>query len=375
MKLLHKAAIGIMTAVTALSCVAFSSCGEKTEEKAELTGVYGSGTFSFFSAYPGYTFKQLTFSTQTIKTYSDNRYELTVTNKSLSGSLSFDPEDSGNMDTSNTNDRGQSVSVYCGTYTAEDEEGLITLSLATPDEYISVVSGNSTSGVSYYNTAAWTDAMKTSVEGLSADEYLATVAFKPVSIVVDSSTYGFDYVSLEKLDEGASVKARTDDSISGMYGSGAFSFFSAYPGYTFKQLSGATQTLVTNKDGTYELTVTNKSLSGALSFDPEDKGNTDTSNTNDRGQSVVIYTGNYVVTDEEGLLSISLEKPTGVISITSGNSTSGSSYYNTAAWTDAMSASAAKTAEEYLAGTAFTPVTIIVDSSTYGFDYVSLTVE
>lgn len=195
MKFIHKAAIVMATAATVLSCVAFAGCNGTPAEEAKVTGVYGSGSFSFFSAYPGYTYKQLTTSTQTLTTYSNNRYELTVTSKNMSGNLSFDPEDNGNMDTSGVNDRGQTVVVYCGTYTLSEEEGILTLSLAKPDGYISVTTGNSTSGVAYYNTDAWTESMS-SAAGKTAEEYLVTVAFSPVEIIVDLSTYGFDFVTL-----------------------------------------------------------------------------------------------------------------------------------------------------------------------------------
>lgn len=196
MKFMKKTAILMTTAAVALSCAAFAGCNESTGNEATVTGVYGSGSIAFFSAYPNYTYRQLTLSTQTIKTYSDNRYELIVTNKNISGGLSFDPQGNGDTDISGTTDRGQSVIIYCGTYTATDEEGLITLSLASPDQYTLVISGNSTSGTAYYNTQAWTEEMTTASEGKTAEEYLATVAFAPVSVVVDSSGYGFDYINL-----------------------------------------------------------------------------------------------------------------------------------------------------------------------------------
>lgn len=377
MKLFKKIGITILAATMAISSVAFTSCdfvngllnkdnssssAPVEEVPAQLTGVYGSGTFSFMSAYPAYTFKQLTFSTQTIKTYDDNTYELTVTSKNVSGALAFDPEDSGNTDTSGSNDRGQSVTIYSGTYTANEEEGLLTLSLATPDQYISVATGNTVAGVTYYNTAAWTEAMSTATEGKTASEYLATVAFQPVEVIVDTSTYGFDYISLTKLAEGTAVTAKTDASIKGVYGSGKFGFMSAYPAYTFKQVSGYTQTVVTYEDGTYEMTVATKNISGALAFDPEDAGNRDTSGSNDRGQSVVIYYGTYTSAEEEGLLTVNLSKPTKAVSVVTGNSTAGNAYTNS------------ETNAEYLATVAFDATELIVDTSTYGFDYATLTV-
>ena len=342
--------------------------------KAELTGVYSTGNFSFFSAYPGYTFKRVTTSVQSVKTYSDNTYELTVTDKSISGSLAFDPEDNGNTDTSTSNDRGQTVTIYYGNFTSSSEEGILTLDLATPTIVMSLITGNSTSGTSYYNTAAWTSEMATASEKASAAEYLASVAFKPATLIVDESTNNFDYVALEKLAEGASVTPATKDDIIGAYGSGTFTFFSAYPAYTFKRVTTITQTIVTHKDGTYELTVTSKDISGALAFDPEDNGNQDVSTSNDRGQTVTVYTGTFTSGEEEGLLTLSLSKPTAVISLVTGNSTSGACYYNTAAWTNEMSTASEKSASEYLASVAFAPIEIIVDLSINGFDYTVLTV-
>lgn len=197
MKLVKKIAIIVASVAIAASVSALAAC---SGSEANLTATYTSGTFSFFSSYPSYTFKQLTTSTQTIKTYDDNTYELTVTYKYLSGDLSFDASDSGNNDVSGVNDRGQTVEIYYGTYTSTEEEGLLTLTLNSPTDIIKTAAGNVVSGTYYYNTLAWTDDMGTSASSdgtaLTAEQYVEANAFEQTTVVIDMTYYSFDYITL-----------------------------------------------------------------------------------------------------------------------------------------------------------------------------------
>ena len=193
-KLAKKISIALVVALAAVGmCVSFAACGGA--KQATLTGSYGSGTYTFMSAYPNFTFKQVTTSTQTLNVYDDNSYELIVTSKNLSGDLSFDASNSGDTSTSGTNDRGQTV-----TFTSTEEEGMLSVVISKPTKVVYSGTGNLTMGAGYYNTANWTDKMSESyqVDGANgtAEQYLASVAFEQTTIVVDLNSYGFNYATL-----------------------------------------------------------------------------------------------------------------------------------------------------------------------------------
>ena len=198
MKLGKKIAAIAASAALIASAGALAACSGGS---ADLNALYSSGTFTFMSAYPNFTFKQVTTSVQTIKTFDDNTYELTVTSKMISGDLAFDPADTGDMDVSGTNDRGQTVEIYYGTFTSSEEEGLLTLTLSSPTEIVKFSGGNTVGGTSYISTLAWTDAMGQAAAGegnaaLTEEQYIAANAFAQTSIVVDTATYSFTYTTL-----------------------------------------------------------------------------------------------------------------------------------------------------------------------------------
>ena len=198
MTLKKKIAAIAVSAALVVSAGALAAC---SGGGADLTNVYNSGTFTFMSAYPNFTFKQLTTSVQTLKTYSDGTYELTVTSKNISGELAFDPSDSGDTDVSGTNDRGQLVDIYYGTFTSTEEEGFLTVTLSSPTEIVKSATGNVSTGTYYYNTLAWTDAMGQAAAGegnaaLTEEDYLAANAFGQISIVVDTAKNSCNYTSL-----------------------------------------------------------------------------------------------------------------------------------------------------------------------------------
>ena len=188
----------VLALALSLTCLAavFAGC---SGGDASITGVYTSSRFTFQSMYPNYTFKLLTNSVQSIKLYDDSTYEFTVSSTSLSGGLSFDPTNSGDQ-TADATSRGQVVQIYMGSYTSTEEEGLLTVTLETPTQYIY----NSVGGVvgynGYINTSDWTDQMSTDLGGesgsITAEEYLDTVAFSPVTVTIDLASYSFNYVTL-----------------------------------------------------------------------------------------------------------------------------------------------------------------------------------
>lgn len=302
----NSSATGLSSSVTPTS----ESVSNKTtevssseeEKEATLLAAYGACSYNFMSAYPGYTFKQLAFLTQSVEIYDDNTYALTLTSKMLSGSLSFDPQNNG--DTTSAQevvDRGQSLTRYYGSYTAKDEEGLITLDLAKPTSGYSLSTGNLAGG---------------------AGSYVGAPAIEALSILVDAETYSFDYAQLATVaDETLAMPEGVKN-----YLAGTFSFMSAYPGYTFKQVSGATQHVELLADNTYVLTVTAKHLSGDLAFDPENTGNQEAV-CNDRGAMMSVYKGTYTSSIEEGLDTVELSVPTGGYILGVGNLTAGAGYY------------------------------------------------
>lgn len=186
-----KLVVLVMAVVLVLGMTA---CGAK--EKV-MNGYYTSSqNVSFFSAYPAYTFKQATFSVQTLETYNDGTYCLTATDSNFSGELLF--SDDG---THSEVPRGVNSTKYYGTYTQKEESGLLTLTLSSPTS-VAVASNYSVGGavLGYLDTNAWTDEMGTLAGGeagaVSASDYLKKVAFSEVSIVVDTATDSFDYTVL-----------------------------------------------------------------------------------------------------------------------------------------------------------------------------------
>ncbi|SCP98433.1 hypothetical protein [Anaerobium acetethylicum] len=198
-------AVLAMTMVFGLAACGKASAGAKTEGgtdttkavESELTGYYASNAnVAFMSMYPGYTYKQSTFGVQTIETFSDGTYCLTSTDTVFSGALLFNDDG-----THEEIPRGSINMIYDGTYTSEEEEGIMTLTLSTPT---AVMANSSLSAgsepIGYLNTEAWTDEMGAAVGGdagtMTAKDYLATVAFPETTIIVDVVNTSFDYADL-----------------------------------------------------------------------------------------------------------------------------------------------------------------------------------
>lgn len=175
-----------------------TACGSSDAPTGKTLNGYYTSTqnVSFFSAYPEYTFKQATFSVQTLETYSDGTYCLTAVDSNFSGSLTF--ADDGNHEEV---PRGVNSTKYFGTFTASEESGLMTVTLAAPTS-VAVASNYSVGEavLGYLNTEAWTDDMGALAGGengpMSAQDYLASVAFSEVSVIIDTATDTFDYTVL-----------------------------------------------------------------------------------------------------------------------------------------------------------------------------------
>lgn len=195
-KFAKRAGVVLLAAAAVCAAVmAFTACGGAPA----LTATYGSSSHTFMSAYPGYTFKQLTTIVQTINVYDDGTYMLVQNSRSLSGSLAFDPSNTGDTDISGVSDRGYETKIFYGTYTSAEEDGMITLTISAPTGAVYVSSGG-TMGGGYYTTYAWTDEMSAAAGGedgaMTAEQYLESVSYGEKSIIVDTSTMSFTYVNL-----------------------------------------------------------------------------------------------------------------------------------------------------------------------------------
>lgn len=161
------------------------------------------------------------------------------------------------------------------------------------------------------------------------------------------------------------------------YGSSSHTFMSVYPDLTFKQLTTVVQTINVYDDGSYMLVQNSRSLSGDLSFDPSNTGDTDISGVSDRGYETKIFYGTYTSAEEDGMITLTISAPTGAVYVSSGSAMSNGKYYTTYAWTDKMGTDAggedgAMTAEQYLESVSYGEKSIIVDTSTMSFTYVNL---
>lgn len=186
------------TALALTLAAGLTACGSsKPAADKTLNGYYTSTqNVTFFSAYPQYTFKQATFSVQTLETYADGTYCLTAVDSNFSGTLTF--ADDGNHEEV---PRGVNSTKYFGTFTSAEESGLLTVTLAAPTS-VAVASNYSVGDavLGYLNTAAWTDEMGTLAGGengtISGEDYLKSVAFGETSIIIDTATDTFDYATL-----------------------------------------------------------------------------------------------------------------------------------------------------------------------------------
>ncbi len=110
-----------------------------------------------------------------LKIYDDNSYVYTVYTSTTSN-INTGADVPSSEYTANSG--GYEVTYYYGSYTAEVEEGLSTLTLAKPERVTYASSGNSMSGAAYYDTANWTEAMGEAYKGdaaeaATADKYLS----------------------------------------------------------------------------------------------------------------------------------------------------------------------------------------------------------
>lgn len=186
-----KKLVAVLLAI--MMCMGMTACGSS---EAASTGVYLSeNDLSYSNFLPNYNYFSSTITTQTLETFEDNTYCLTVNKVSFSN-ISMGPDVATGEET--WNDRGQTTEKYYGTFTEEsDEENrVITLAKPTKMEYGKF-------GAPYMNSESVTeDVMIEQLGGdpVSATEYLNGLMEKfpeDAVVMVSISAGTFEQVSFE----------------------------------------------------------------------------------------------------------------------------------------------------------------------------------
>lgn len=157
-KLVVAAACAAAAVIATVSLAACSAGG------ATLTGEYlSNNSYSYANMRPLYNYYYVTFSGQTLETYSDGTYCLTV-NEIMYSNVSFGPDVANGKETAN--DRGQKVTKYYGTFTQESDpsdETLTFITINVPERVVFASSGYPT-----LDTGNWTETMTQSAVDLAA---------------------------------------------------------------------------------------------------------------------------------------------------------------------------------------------------------------
>ena len=153
----------VAAACTAAAVIAAASLAACSGGSATLTGEYLSeNKYSYTNMLPTYEYYFVTFSGQTLETYSDGTYCLT-TNEIMFSNVNFGQGVP--TDQATGNDRGQKVTKYYGTFTQEsdpDDETLLFVTINVPSRVVFASSGYPT-----LDTANWTEEMTESAVNLA----------------------------------------------------------------------------------------------------------------------------------------------------------------------------------------------------------------
>lgn len=153
----------VAAACTAAAVIAAASLAACSGGSASLTGEYLSDNkYSYTNMLPTYEYYFVTFSGQTLETYSDGTYCLT-TNEIMFSNVNFGQGVP--TDQATGNDRGQKVTKYYGTFTQEsdpDDETLLFVTINVPSRVVFASSGYPT-----LDTANWTEEMTESAVNLA----------------------------------------------------------------------------------------------------------------------------------------------------------------------------------------------------------------
>lgn len=205
-----KKQLKLLVALFALGAgtLTLSSCdntggGEEPAKEVKLTAAYLSpAKMVYMNMRPTYNYYITTFIFQELETYDDNSYVLTVSSSTYSG---LDLPNEGND--AKGNERENSLQKFYGTYTSKANDldpDTLEISLTKPTRFVNVEDSKM-----YYDTANWTDDMskkagtvtdpmtgESTVNPLSAAEYLAKYAFKDTVISASKINFSFDYTEL-----------------------------------------------------------------------------------------------------------------------------------------------------------------------------------
>lgn len=192
-KLVVAAACAAAAVIATVSLAACSAGG------ATLTGEYlSNNSYSYANMRPTYNYYYVTFSGQTLETYSDGTYCLTV-NEIMYSNVSFGPDVANGKETAN--DRGQKVTKYYGTFTQESDpsdETLTFITINVPERVVFASSGYPT-----LDTSNWTEAMTQSAVDLAAQPQgglgvsVNEDGTVTADMVLEGKTEGFDAAGIE----------------------------------------------------------------------------------------------------------------------------------------------------------------------------------
>lgn len=161
MKLKKLVVAAACAAAAVIATVSLAACSGGV---ATLTGEYlSNNSYSYVNMLPKYNYYYVAFSGQTLETYSDGTYCLTV-NEIMYSNVSFGPDVANGKETAN--DRGQKVTKYYGTFTQESDpsdETLTFITINVPERVVFASSGYPT-----LDTSNWTEAMTQSAVDLAA---------------------------------------------------------------------------------------------------------------------------------------------------------------------------------------------------------------
>lgn len=174
LKKLILSVVAITTVAASAACLAACSGGAK---EATVTGEYVSSKneYTYANFRPDNNFYYLTVTSANLKIYDNSTYVYFV-HTSTTSNINTGADVASDKYTANSG--GYTITYYYGTYTAEVEEGLSTLTLAKPTRVVYSSSGNVMTGAAYYDTANWTEAMGEAYKGdaaeaATADKYLS----------------------------------------------------------------------------------------------------------------------------------------------------------------------------------------------------------
>ena len=160
----------VAAACAAAAVIATASLAACSGGGATLTGEYlSNNTYEYQNFATGmppemtFNYYYATYKAQTLETYSDGTYCLTM-NEIMFSNVNFGPDVANGKETAN--DRGQKVTKYYGTFTQEidpDDDTLAFVTINTPTRVVFASSGYPT-----LDTANWTEEMTESAVNLAA---------------------------------------------------------------------------------------------------------------------------------------------------------------------------------------------------------------